>query len=160
MTKKSRLTESRNSETRDIYRRSLMKTEFRDALYVDPRLIPEDMEYRWVRESCTQEPDDANVSDATREGWEAVPADRHPELGSDNFLGRNSHMKGFIYRKGLVLCERPKDIGEIERKKMNEHNYKLMTQMPATENYLGDAGIPGRFTSHETSLAKAISFAE
>lgn len=160
MAKKSRVAETRDIDRREAHKRSLLRTEFRDALYVDRRTIPEDMEYRWVRESCMQEPDDGNVADATTEGWEPVPASRHPELGSANFLGRNSHMNGFIFRKGLVLCERTKEIGEIERKKMAEHNMKLMTQMPATENYLGDAGIPGRFTSHDTTMSKAIAFGE
>lgn len=160
MAKKSRVTESRDTDRRENHRRSLMRTEFRDALYVDLKTIPEDLEYRWVRESCMQEPDDSNVSDATQEGWEPVPASRHPELGSENFLGRNPHMKGFIFRKGLVLCERPKDLGLVERKKMEAHNMKLMTQMPATENYLGDGGIPGRFMSHETTTSKSIAFGE
>jgi hypothetical protein len=79
--------------------------EFRIAL----DLIPDGWDYEWKRKLLLGQEDPAYQVQLARNGWEAVPADRHPEMmpSTGNFA--------VIERKGMILMERPKEITEEVR---------------------------------------------
>jgi hypothetical protein len=110
-----------------------------------------------VRESVLGNPDTNRMIDMKRKGWTPVPAERHPELVFDDFFGRLTHVKGFIFQKGLILCERPKHYGVLEREQIERRNHEILVSMPGTENFLGEPSIPTNFTG-DTYVSKAASF--
>jgi len=64
--------------------------------------------HRWVRTSTVGKSDNINVSNAFREGWEAVKAEDYPEVKVLN--DRNSQFTGSIEIGGLLLCKMPKEM--------------------------------------------------
>jgi hypothetical protein len=155
--KDNRITEGRATETRQVDERVLMNMAYSDPLYIDPKIIPDDVDYYWVRESYLGQPDTSRMVDMRRKGWEPVPAERHPELVFADFFGKATHTNGFISQKGLVLCDRPKHYGKIEKDQIDKRNYEILCSMPGTENFLGDASIPAQFTG-DTYTSKGASF--
>jgi hypothetical protein len=156
---KSRASESRSFESREAARRVIMNMEYEDPLHIPREIIPDDVDYFWVRESILGEPDTNRMVEMKRKGWTPVPADRHPDMVFDDFFGRLTHVKGFIFQKGLILCERPKYLGQEERKRIEQRNYQIMQSMPGTENFLGEPSIPAHNTS-DTYMCKSASFGE
>lgn len=75
-----------------------------DEFYVDPNLIPDGWTYEWKRKSTFGMEDHSYQVSLAHMGWEAVPADRHPEMMPANM--RNAS----IERKGMILMERPAEI--------------------------------------------------
>jgi hypothetical protein len=69
----------------------------------DHALIPPEMTYQWKRVSCGGQEDKQNQILAELNGWEKVPANRHPELSGHN-AGEEP-----IVRGGLMLMEQPKE---------------------------------------------------
>lgn len=82
-----------------------------DDFYIPDRDIPDGWTYEWKRKTILGAEDPAYNVQISRAGWEAVPADRHPEYMPMD--GKWKH----IERKGMVLMERPKAIVDDARKK-------------------------------------------
>lgn len=82
-----------------------------DEFYVDPASVPDGWSYEWKRNTLLGKEDPAYQVQLARGGWEAVPADRHPEMMP---VGNYAT----IERKGMILMERPlsltKEAKEIE----------------------------------------------
>ena len=94
-------------------------SEKREKLWEPAPLLPkpnprEGFEFRYVRSSMRGEPDNINVSQAMRDGWEPVKSAEYPELKivSD----RNSQYPDGVEIGGLLLCVRPEEIGDKIRK--------------------------------------------
>ena len=138
----TRSAESRKSDERKLQERAIMDMAYADPLYVPPSYIPEGMEYRWIRESCHDQPDNTRLVEARKKGWTPVPAERHQDLAHEDFFGRLSHMRGYIYHRGLILHEREKYLGDLENKKANEYNAQILASMPGTDNFMGEPAIP------------------
>jgi len=81
-----------------------------DEFYIDPRVIPEGWDYNWKRHSTAGMEDDTYATELRQAGWEAVPAERHPELVP---IGA----KGAIIRKGMILMERPEEISNMAKQR-------------------------------------------
>lgn len=75
-----------------------------DRFYVDPKTIPDGWSYEWKVKSVLGKEDPAQEVEYARKGWEAVPADRHPEMMPKDARGRA------IERDGMILMERPAEI--------------------------------------------------
>jgi hypothetical protein len=75
-----------------------------DMLYVDPALIPDGMDYQWVTSEILSQPAQQVRASYEANGWEPVPAERHPGL----FMQRGA--TGEINVGGLVLMERPLEL--------------------------------------------------
>ena len=45
---------------------------------VNPDIVPDGMVYQWFRTEVFGQPDHKSITGAERNGWRAVPADRHP----------------------------------------------------------------------------------
>ena len=65
--------------------------------------------YEWKRKSVMGQEDPAYQVHIARQGWEAVPASRHPEMMPFN----GTHTT--IERKGMALMERPTELVEETR---------------------------------------------
>lgn len=156
--KPNRLEESRAMSLYDQQKRAIMNMDYENPLFIDPRMVPQGMEYRWVRKSILGEEDPFRMVDCAKKGWTPVPADRHPELCFQDFFGRTSHMSSFIFYKGLVLCERVEELCKLERQKYANMNYANMCSLQGTENYMGEPGIPVRNNSQiYTTKAVAVN---
>jgi len=80
-----------------------------DKFYVDPNIIPDGWDYQWKRKELLGKPDPHYAVELRRNGWEAVPADRHPELMPPGW-------NGAIERDGMMLMERPQVLTEEARR--------------------------------------------
>jgi len=80
-----------------------------DEFYISKDMIPDGWTYEWKRRSILNQEDPAYAVQLAREGWEAVPAKRHPQM----MPGNSTH--DVIERKGMVLMERPSEITEEAR---------------------------------------------
>jgi hypothetical protein len=139
----SRVEDSREASTRRHEIRERLKMSYFGPMDIDPRDVPEGKEYRVVRIDIFDKPDNGRLPEMSRQGWEVVPASRHPSMVFLDPLGRNSNTKNYIYHKGGILCERDKDLGEIQYKALEERNLNDLLNMPGTENFLGEPSIPG-----------------
>jgi hypothetical protein len=84
--------------------------------------IPDGMDYLWVVESVNDKHDHAPIVKAMRKGWTAVPPDRHPNMVP--WIGLGGAYKDMdrtaIRIGGLILMERPKNLGVQERRAEHE----------------------------------------
>jgi hypothetical protein len=152
--KGNRIEETRESSSRDAMIRRNLRMQYQDPLYIDPRDIPPDMEYRWIRDSVLGQPDHYRYAQCKRKGWEPVPADRHVDFMTDDGDRRPTHVRGFIYYRGLILCEREKIYGDIERKTVEEENRLVQNSIPGQENFMSDPTMPMRVLVNESSILK------
>ena len=67
---KSRIEDTRATQTRDANIRKHLRMEYQDPLYFPPEDIPPDVEYRWVRESVLGRPDISRLSFMKQKGWD------------------------------------------------------------------------------------------
>jgi len=151
MTEKNRIETLRASESRDAYIRRNLQNQYQDALFFDKSDIPPDVEYRWVRESVLGKPDVSRMIQMKRKGWDPVPISRHPERMSEDSHHLPSHLKGFIFHEGLVLHERLKIYGDIERENNNKENSRVQNTTPGMDHFLNDPSMPMKvFINHNT----------
>ncbi len=80
-----------------------------DEFFVEPGVIPDGWTYEWKTKTILGAEDPAHQVKLARDGWEAVPASRHPEMMPAGYAGVE------ITRKGMVLMERPSEITEEVR---------------------------------------------
>lgn len=124
---KMRIEESRTMETRvadrnfDEIRKNILM-DAKSTLDLPEHMIPPGLVYQWIRETIHktgENPDVNRMPTVERVGWRAVPSSRHPELAPRDIFDRNPHLRGYIYKDGLILCDRPKELHEIEMSKYN-----------------------------------------
>jgi len=151
-----RIEDGRTFQEREQDARDILSMSFNNALDIPKEMIPQGWEYYWVRKSIRGEVDTARMIEMRKKGWNPVPADRHPELVFEDFFGRVGH-QGMIEQGGLILCERRKEIGDVERKMRDEKNLQIQTSMPGTENFMGEPSIPVQ-NSNQTYITKNASF--
>lgn len=81
--------------------------ETRDRFYAPPP--PDGFDYQWKMRSVMGEEQNSYIVELSRQGWEAVPLSRHPELMPHGWSGNT------IEVDGLVLMERPKVLTDEAR---------------------------------------------
>jgi hypothetical protein len=77
---------------------------------IDLSLKPAGMDYAWKRANLMGMEDTENLVNSEANGWNPVPAERHPEI-----TGSRHYKNAEIKIGGLVLYERPKEISEEAR---------------------------------------------
>lgn len=122
-----------------------------DPLYIPEEAKPDGWDYYWVRESLLGDPQSSRLGAMRRNGWRIVEASRHPEMCFADPFGRASYLQGCIHHGGLVLCERPKAMGDKERLEFESHNDQLVQNMAGLHNFLGDRHFP---TARNASYAE------
>lgn len=120
--------------------RTKRETESREAFarpkqWMPPELLPNPhpepgYDFRWIRTSSLNKPDDSNVSSKMREGWEPVKAADHPEL---RLFGNktNPNFPDCVEVGGLLLCKTPV---EFTAKRNEHYRVKADTQMQSVDN--------------------------
>ncbi len=72
----------------------------------------DDVDHRYVRIAYRDRLDRRNLSQAYREGWAPVLAADYPELAAGIMIDPDSRFPENVEFDGLLLCARPKSIGE------------------------------------------------
>ena len=88
-----------------------------------------------MREECRGVTDLSRISYMTKKGWTPVPFARHPNFLADTSWGAasGSRQPDVIRIDGLILCERPKEYGQIERKAQERQNQLMMSSIKWVE---------------------------
>lgn len=81
-----------------------------DDFYIPADMIPDGWTYEWKRHSVYGKEDTTYYLQLRREGWEPVPASRHPEM-----MPKDAG-NGPILRKGMILMECPAEIIDERRR--------------------------------------------
>lgn len=150
--KKTRSSDLRSANTRDAEIRAELEMTYRSPLHVDPHKIPDDKDYYWVRDSFRGQPDHNRMMELARKGWEPVPSYRHPELVPKTMPWHNNPYEGYIYRGGLILCERNKEYGRIEKAALEKQNMDAMLSIPGKENLMAEPTMPMKVFDREVSV--------
>lgn len=106
-----------------------------DEFFIEPGIIPDGWTYEWKTKLILGAEDPAHQVKLARDGWDMVPASRHPEMMPAGYKGVE------IARKGMVLMERPAEI-TAEVKQIELRRARL--QVRAKEEQLS-AARPGEF---------------
>ena len=101
-----------------------------DEFFVEPGIIPDGWTYEWKTKTVLGAEDPAHQVKLARDGWEAVPASRHPDMMPAGYKGVE------ITRKGMVLMERPSEITDEVRQMENR---RARLQVRAKEEQLAAA---------------------
>jgi len=80
-----------------------------DKFYVDPTKIPSHMSYEFKRQFYLGKEDRRHQIDQEMNHWKPVPADRHPEIATEDPEGR------IVMVGGQILMERPSYLTEEAR---------------------------------------------
>lgn len=137
-----RFEEARSAERRAAALRAIRNPEQSSSLYFPIELIPEGVEYAWIRHTVYNEPDRNHQINSAKKGWVPVPAERHPEFVPVDYTNTQTHRNNFICVSGLVLSEREKCLCEEEREVANRNNYSLLSAMPSLHTAMGDPHMP------------------
>jgi hypothetical protein len=106
-----------------------------DEFFVEPGIIPDGWTYEWKTKTILGAEDPAHQVKLARDGWEFVPAARHPEMMPAGYKGVE------ITRKGMVLMERPSEItSEVRSNELR----RARLQVRSKEEQLSSAK-PGQF---------------
>lgn len=100
-----------------------------DRFYVDPYIVPDGWSYEWKRKTIWGKEDPAHEVELARQGWEVVPASRHPQM-----MPKGNWQT--IERDGMILMERPKVLTEDVHK---DNLRKARLQVKAKEAQLNQA---------------------
>jgi len=87
-----------------------------DKYYVAPDMIPEGWSYEWKRRLLLGAEDPSHMVELARSGWEPVPLNRdnkHLAMMPANWPGNT------IERDGMVLMERPAEVVEEARRRLD-----------------------------------------
>lgn len=139
-------------ETADTVRPKKMRTRkggATDRLHVPKELIPVGMDYQWVTDSVLGQPDVQTRMNYEANGWEAVPASRHPGLFMP--VGHT----GEINVGGLVLMERPIEL-TMEAREEERQAARIPRQMQ--ERAMLSGNIPGVTLETNHPSVKANTF--
>jgi len=112
-----------------------------DEYYIDPSVIPDGWSYEWKRKFVLNQEDISHTMALKRAGWEEVPTSRHPEMMA---VGSQ---EPFIIRKGMILMERPLEITNEARAKLQREAREAVRGKEEQLN----AAAPGQFERQNKS---------
>lgn len=87
-----------------------------DKFYIDPDMVPEGWTYEWKRRLLLGAEDPSHMVELARAGWVPVPLDRdnkHLAYMPSGWPGNN------IERDGMVMMERPSEVVEEARRRLD-----------------------------------------
>ena len=89
-----------------------------DDFFIEQEKIPDDWTYEWKRFTVLNQEDPSYQVQLRRQGWEPVPAARHPEMMP---VGSKDPT---VIRKGMILMERPtaitEELRQIDKKRARD----------------------------------------
>lgn len=137
---------SRAAETRDATARPDPQSNFQSTLYFPEHLWPKGTECHWVRAAAGGQADPGRWANANlQDGWKPMTLDEAPQFAIPGVDG--TVPTGGIIRIGdLILCKRPKALGDKLRQ---SNEKKAQDQMVYLDDYVSDnpdAGVINRFS--------------
>jgi len=132
--------QERSAEERDAIIKSHLTMTSKNLLDIDPSTIPVDKDYCYIRESLMGNPDHYSLDEAAMKGWEPVTSQHRPDLASAYSGG--GHMPAYIRRRELILHQRDKKYGQIERQSRQEQTNQMMNTLPGQDHFMDDPSMP------------------
>ena len=135
----SRAWESRYAEDRLANIRKAIHMQYGDPFYIPPEKIPEGVHYYWVRVHIFKdgsEPDFNRSAEMYEKGWDFVPVTRHPEFTAMDLNKPSGKLEGCILRRGHVLVERPKELGDMEMKVFAKEVIRTLQTVPGEDSMM------------------------
>lgn len=146
MARTTRISQTRNAESRKSEVRKMPQTTWQTQTYIPPEIIPNGVKYRWVRKSVDNAPDHGNWAKAIREGYRPVPRDRHNDIWPFIAAPGIVEDQNIIEIGGLVLCEIAEQLVEDKREYLEQEAQEQMNAIAwSTE------GLNGAPTVNESS---------
>lgn len=126
----------------EIMEHGLAMDEGTDKFEFDRAIIPDGWDYAWKRLTTMGQEDPAYQVQLSRNGWEPVPASRHPEMMPADWKHSS------ITRDGQILMQRPMEITDrsrlIERRRALDQVRVKEAQLNSTPNGTFERGThPG-----------------
>lgn len=123
--------------------------------YAPPSALPEpdehpDFNFRWVATHVVGTADPSNVSKKTREGWEPVKAEDHPEL---HHLAKS----GNIELGGLLLCRMPREIAQARNEYYSNQAQKQLDSVDNSYLQQNDARM-SKFAARKSTVTRGTGF--
>lgn len=118
-----------------------------DEFRIDPDVIPDGWRYNWKRKTVLDKEDPSYDVSLARNGWEPVPASRHPEMMPSGAKAET------IMRKGMILMEIPEEIAQ-ERQAIAMREARR--QVRSKEEQLS-AAPDGQFDRNLSKVSKKIA---
>ena len=126
------------------------------AVYTPPSTLPTPTpqpgwSFRWIATSILGESNASNVSKKTREGWEPVRAEDHPELK----LAADKN--GNVELGGLMLCKMPTEMAEA---RTEYYRGQAQAQVDSVDNHFlrnNDPRMP-LFSDKKSSTTRGPGF--
>lgn len=142
MSRQSREVDTRESNTR--------------VVYTPPSTLPiptpqPGWEFRWIATSVLGESTASNVSKRSREGWEPVRAEDHPELKLQ------ANQNGNVELGGLLLCKMP---SEMVAARNEYYRNQAQAQTDSVDNHFmrnNDPRMP-LFSEKKSSTTRGVGF--
>jgi len=127
----------RSSDTREDSQRKMVWQPSRLLPTPDPS---DDVDYRYVRVASAGSIDNMNHSQALRDGWAPVQAEEVPECGA--IISDVGTDKGNVVLGGMMLCKRPKYIGDQVRERVANESLEQVASVD--QGYLSDQSEYGQ----------------
>lgn len=129
MSQTPRAATARGADTRAAGQRRGSTADGRGRLHVDPRLLPQDVELKWVRETYLGQHDGDNVQANMEDAWEPATAAQYPSLVPPPLPGAPTDTHGLIRRGGMILMQRPKEYGDEDRAAFAKQNAEILASV-------------------------------
>ncbi len=134
----SRAASQRGTASRAATMRPEPQVAYKGILYVDPKSIPRNVVYRWIRESMLGQYDGAHLRQQASKGWRAVPAARHPEFAAVEITGKPI-TDGMIRAGASILCERNRRDQDADNDELARENMETIRGIKWATEGLDDA---------------------
>lgn len=145
---KTRLEATRGANTRDFYVRNIMNMNQRDPLFIDPKRWPPGKVLRWITISLRNEPDTSREGYMLNLGWEPVPSTMYPEFMM-HAKNKGEAFSNCIVVKGSLLCQRDKELDELEMKGIYEQMAEERRSLRGLQGF-NEPTMPGRVFQDKT----------
>lgn len=119
-----------------------------DKFYIPMEEIPQGLTYEWKRWTNMGEHDAAYIAEQMSQGWEPVPAKRHPHWNPPGY--NEPH----IIRHGMILMDRPEELTEEFKREMRQLSKRQVRDQEARLGKAGDGEATRDFDGVRPKLTK------
>jgi hypothetical protein len=158
MERRSRFLETREAQYQNEEKEMFYDPAHFGKLYINPEVIPDNIQVGWFNKSNMNEPDYQNIKNKILEGWQVCSPEMFPSLlGPDVSDIFGASETRFIERYGKILMMIPKEVWARRQDRHNEETRSVMHQANVASAYLNeDARMPFVTTADHTSYGTPI----
>jgi len=159
MSHEARSDNHRRLQERIAALRKVQNMDYSNPMAILKDIVPPGWEYAFKRIFIRDFYDQGNWGMAQANGWEPVPADRHPELALMKDITVHEQFRNSYFYKGGILCERPLVISLEHRKRVRDEELRKVNDLETLKNTMNEAGIiPGNWVANKVQPAQGGSF--